>query len=97
MSPPFNLSLAPGFPLAFMVHVVPSLCGQDSSIADAALWTDTCVNDLHMPEGQYLLADAGFGTCDALLNPYCGVRYHLREWWQANLKYLNCLHHFMPS
>ncbi|KAF8838472.1 hypothetical protein BDN67DRAFT_880867, partial [Paxillus ammoniavirescens] len=50
------------------------------SIADAALWTDARVNDLCMPEGQYLLADAGFGTCDALLIPYCGVHYHLKEW-----------------
>jgi len=24
---------------------------------------------------------------DALLVPYCGVRYHLKEWRQANLRY----------
>jgi len=36
--------------------------------------------NLTIPEGQYYLADAGFGVCDALLVPYRGVRYHLAEW-----------------
>ncbi|KIK71789.1 hypothetical protein PAXRUDRAFT_22832 [Paxillus rubicundulus Ve08.2h10] len=39
-----------------------------------------------MPPGKYLLADAGFGTLDALLVPYRGVQYHLKEWCQANLR-----------
>ena len=33
-----------------------------------------------IPEGKYYLADAGFGSCDALLVAYHGVHYHLREW-----------------
>ncbi|KAF9219233.1 hypothetical protein BS17DRAFT_718018, partial [Gyrodon lividus] len=69
----------------------------DGSIADAALLTDTHVNDLCMPERQYLLADAGFSTCDTLLIPYCGVCYHLEEWWQAKLKYFHCFHYLTPS
>jgi hypothetical protein len=63
-----------------------SLCGWDGSMSDAALWTDAHVNDLRIPEGQYFLADAGFGTSDALLVPYRNVRYHLKEWRQANVK-----------
>jgi hypothetical protein len=62
-----------------------SLTGWDGSVADTSLWNDACSHDLCMPEHKYLLADAGFGTCDALLVPYRGVRYHLKEWRQANL------------
>ena len=36
--------------------------------------------------GTYYLADAGFPLCDVLLVPYRGVRYHLKEWEQANLR-----------
>ena len=55
-------------------------------MSNASLWTDAYVNDLQIPEGRYFLGDAGFGTSDALLVPYWGVRYHLKEWWQANVK-----------
>ncbi|KIK78548.1 hypothetical protein PAXRUDRAFT_37541, partial [Paxillus rubicundulus Ve08.2h10] len=52
----------------------------DGSMEDAALWTDPCAINLQIPEGRYLLADAGFGTCNMLLVPYQGVQYHLKEW-----------------
>jgi hypothetical protein len=55
-------------------------------MSDAALWTDAHINDLQIPEGQYFLADAGFGTSNALLVPYQNVHYHLKEWRQANVK-----------
>lgn len=57
-----------------------ALTGSDGSTADATLWNDAHTDDLHMPPGHYLLADAGFGTSDALLVPYWGVHYHLKEW-----------------
>jgi hypothetical protein len=69
-----------------------TLTGWDGSMSDAALWTDAHVNDLHIPDGRYLLADAGFGSCDALVVPYCSVRYHLKEWYQSHVK---CV--FIPS
>lgn len=62
-----------------------SLTGWDSLAADATLWNDARSHDLHMPPHKYLLADVGFSTCDALLVPYQGVWYHLKEWRQANL------------
>ncbi|KIK79900.1 hypothetical protein PAXRUDRAFT_160032, partial [Paxillus rubicundulus Ve08.2h10] len=76
-----------------------ALCGWDGSMADAALWHDACEHDLHIPEGRYLLADASFGTCDALLVSYWGVHYHLKEWQQSvnfrpwNAEELFNLHH----
>lgn len=39
---------------------------------------------LYIPDSYYYLADAGFGSCDMLLTPYCGVCYHLCEWAQGN-------------
>lgn len=41
-------------------------------------------NSLPIPDGFFLLADAGFPSCNALLTPYRGTRYHLREWAQGN-------------
>jgi hypothetical protein len=46
------------------------LTGWDGSAADATLWNDAHSHDLRMPPHRYLLADAGFGTYDALLVPY---------------------------
>ena len=38
-----------------------------------------------IPEGKYYLADAGYPLCDALLVPFQGVCYHLREWEKSGL------------
>lgn len=62
-----------------------SLCGWDGSVADGALWHDARTHNLRIPPGKYLLADAGFGTSDSLLVPYRNVRYHLKEWRQADV------------
>ncbi|KAJ3982394.1 hypothetical protein F5890DRAFT_1392557, partial [Lentinula detonsa] len=51
------------------------------------IYDDARRSTLRIPNGKYLLADAGFPSCDALLVPYCGVQYHLKEWEQANLRY----------
>lgn len=60
--------------------------GWAGSTADATLYHDACLTTLHIPEGKYYLADAGFGVCDSLLVPYCGVCYHLAEWGHANVR-----------
>jgi hypothetical protein len=36
--------------------------------------------DFRIPVRHYYLADAGYGNSDALLVPYCSIRYHLKEW-----------------
>ena len=63
-----------------------AVTGWDGSMADATMWYNAHTNNLYIPEGKYLLADAGFGGSDVLLVPYCGVRYHLKEWRQTNLR-----------
>ena len=62
------------------------LSGWEGSAADATLFHDARTSDLTIPEGQYYLADAGFGVCEALLVPYQGVRYHLAEWGRASVR-----------
>ena len=71
------------FACDFNFDVIYSLCGWDGSVTDSLLWRDAVANDLEMPPDRYLLGDAGFASCNALLVPYRGVCYHLREWWQG--------------
>ena len=56
------------------------LSGWEGSAADGLIFEDARKHTFAIPKGKYYLADAGFGTCDALLVPYRGVQYHLREW-----------------
>ena len=57
--------------------------GWDGSAADSTMFYDARITDLQIPAGKYYLADAGFPTCDALVIPKRGVRYHLAEWGRA--------------
>jgi hypothetical protein len=54
--------------------------GWEGSAADSTIFDDCRANDFAVPKGKFYLGDAGFPSCDALLVPYRGVRYHLREW-----------------
>ena len=73
---------------ATLIFFVYALCGWDGSVADAALWRDAVTNDITVPHNRYLLGDAGFPSCDALLVPYRGVCYHLREWREGTHGYV---------
>lgn len=66
--------------------------GHEGSVTDAYMYSEARFSTLRVPEGKFYLADGGFGTCDALLVPYRGVRYHLAEWGRANVRYriLSC-------
>jgi hypothetical protein len=60
------------------------MSGWEGSVADLTLWLEACrTGALVIPEGKYLLGDAGFANCDTCLTPYRGVWYHLREWAKA--------------
>ena len=62
------------------------LAGWEGSASDSHIYEEAWRGTLAIPPGQHLLADAGFPICDALLVPYCGVCYHLREWGAANVR-----------
>jgi hypothetical protein len=63
------------------------LAGWEGSASDSAIFADAKAHDFCVPMGKYFLADAGFPSCRELLVPYCGVRYHLREWEAAGKQY----------
>lgn len=77
-----NLLAACGFNLQF----VYLLAGWEGSAADGRVFEDARRKDFAIIPGTYYLGDAGFPLCDALIVPYRGVRYHLKEWEQANLR-----------
>ena len=74
------------FACSFGMRFVYSLCGWEGPAADARVYEDAISTDLVIPEGKYYLADAGFPSCNQLLIPYRGVRYHLAEWGRAGLR-----------
>ena len=59
------------------LYVLP---GWEGSAADSRVFENARRQDFRIPDGCYYLADARYGNCDALLVPYRGVRYHLKEW-----------------
>ncbi|KAF7288467.1 putative nuclease HARBI1-like protein [Mycena chlorophos] len=77
-----NILAACNFALIF-VYV---LSGWEGSAADSHIYNYARKADFAVPLGKYYLADAGFPLCDALMTPYRGVRYHLKEWGSANLR-----------
>jgi hypothetical protein len=57
------------------------LSGWEGSVADLTLWLEARrIGALDIPEGRFVLRDAGFANCDTCITPYRGVRYHLKEW-----------------
>ncbi|CAK5270801.1 unnamed protein product [Mycena citricolor] len=73
----------------FVMLFIYILSGWEGSASDSKIYEYARERDLAIPVGEYYLADAGFPLCDALLTPYCGVRYHLKEWGTANQKYVS--------
>jgi DDE superfamily endonuclease len=76
-----NCLIACSFDLTFIY----SLTGWEGSATDARVYG--AAQDLHIPEGKYYLADAGYPLSTKLLVPYRGIRYHLAEWGCASIRY----------
>ena len=62
------------------------LPGWEGSASDSCIFNSAWEGSFAVPPGTYYLADAGFPTCEALLIPYKGVRYHLKEWGSVSQK-----------
>ena len=73
----------------FTHKFVYMVSGWEGSVTDSTMFSDARITDLYVPTstGHYYLADAGFPNSISILIPYRGVRYHLREWSQAELRY----------
>ena len=80
-----------GYPPTSLLHVdsIYLLSGWEGSAADGRVFDEARRTDFVIPPGSYYLGDAGFPNCDSLLVPYRGVRYHLKEWEQAKLRFVN--------
>lgn len=71
------------FDLLF-TYILP---GWEGSAHDGRVLQDALSqHGLEIPIGQYYLGDAGYSNTPYCLVPYRGVRYHLKEQRQANLK-----------
>ena len=63
------------------------LVGWEGSVADSTLWIKgQRLGAVYIPDGKYVLGDAGFPNCDLCLTLYRGVRYYLQEWARGNKK-----------
>jgi hypothetical protein len=61
------------------MHFLYMLSSWEGLTADTTLFLNACLNDFTIPEGKYYLVDAGFGSYDTRLVPYCSEQYHLAE------------------
>ncbi|XP_040379426.1 protein ALP1-like isoform X1 [Oryza brachyantha] len=80
-SPTQNVLAAVDFDLRF-IYVLAGWEGlaHDSHVLQDAL---SRPSGLKIPEGKFFLADAGYAARPGILPPYCGVRYHLKEYKDA--------------
>jgi hypothetical protein len=62
------------------------LPGWEGSAADSRVFEDAQNSGFDILEGRYYLADTGYANLDALLVPYHGVRYNLKEWGSGQNK-----------
>jgi hypothetical protein len=66
------------------VYVLP---GWEGSAHDGRVLSDAQSRyNFNTPKGKYWLGDAGYGNSEYVMAPYRGVRYHLKEQRQADLK-----------
>jgi hypothetical protein len=70
------------------------LAGWEGSASDSRVFEDALRKGFTIPKDRYYLADVGYANCDALLVPYRGVRYHLREWGMSHQR---CVYLIFPS
>lgn len=63
----------------FRGYVMYCLAGWEGSAHDSRVLTDAYGWGFEVPEGRYLLGDAGYPLTDHVLTPYRGTRYHLSE------------------
>lgn len=72
----------------FDMKFVYVLSGWEGSAADSMILENARMNDFRIPHSKFYLGDAGFPLSDTVLVPYRGVRYHLREWGAAKIRYV---------
>lgn len=68
----------------FDMKIVYVLPGWEGSASDSRVLEDARNPDFEtcfrIPQGRYYLGDGGYANSDAVLAPYRGVRYHLKDY-----------------
>ena len=72
----------------FTLEFMYVLSEWEGSMADASVYHNAHTTNFTIPAGKYYLTDASYPICPQLLVPYRGIRYHLPEWEQAQIKYV---------
>jgi hypothetical protein len=70
----------------FKLNFVYVFAGWEGSAHDNRVLTSAKSKGFTAPSGRYYVADAGYSNMTMTLTPYRGVRYHLREQAQANMR-----------
>jgi hypothetical protein len=71
-----NILAACNFNMEF-TYVMP---GWEGSAHDGRVWDAAQTRSLKIPDGRWLLGDAGFPLSDSCLIPYRATKYHLKDW-----------------
>jgi hypothetical protein len=72
--------------IAFSVQTF-TLPGWEGSAHDGRVLSDAQTrHGFDTPKGKFWLGDAGYGNSEYIMAPYRGVRYHLKEQRQADLR-----------
>jgi hypothetical protein len=67
------------------------LSGWEGSASDNRVYDDAWARGFRAPKGRYYLGDAVYANSDALMVPYRGVRYHLKDWEKARERYVSAV------
>jgi hypothetical protein len=70
----------------FQMNFLYVLAGWEGSAHDSRVLNSAKAKGFEALPGRYYVADAGYSNTPMTLTPYRGVRYHLREQAQANMK-----------
>ena len=73
---------------SFDMKIIYMLSGWEGSASDSRVFEDAQALDFRIPPDRYYLGDAGYTNSDAVMVPYRGVRYHLKEWGSAKNRYV---------
>jgi len=77
-----NVLMAVDFQMNFMYV----LAGWEGTAHDSRVINSAKVKGFEALPGKYYVADAGYSNTPMTLTPYRGVRYHLREQAQVNMR-----------
>jgi hypothetical protein len=73
---------------SFDMKIIYMLSGWEGSASDSRVFENAQASDFWIPPDRYYLGDAGYANSDAVMVPYRGMHYHLKEWGSAKNRYV---------